>query len=520
MMKRLFPICAWIIAAIVSACYDDEGNYEYSQLAKVDIAVDKDTIYVTQFTTLTLPTNVTVEGGTAADYSYSWRLWSNEVGGVKKQKTISSEKDLEYNITEVPGSYTLLLTCHNNRTLVDSYKSIQMVVQGVITEGWMVLHEKEGKSDFDLIMTPFFSQRVTTDKVLHNVYESINGEPLDGKGVKIASFFTSLRYQNVVILTDKGGARLDATTMQKVYDMSTLMPDMTDWHPEGYIFWHYWFSPGRYGFDALISNGRFYLYSCIGSMGFTTYVEPITTEGLTYKAAPYAPRYFDYFMALVYDELHGRFLYVSKNNSGSSNDWILREMYDTASGNVFDMKDMHASLRFMDTGFNNLDYGLFEDWTTHENYLCSFDFDNSRNNMDKAKYSAIDCPEINDAKFFAVGDLGTVFYYATEKDIYLFDYNGTKTGKKLYTVANSAEKLTGMKLLKPCVSTGWNRFTSHPYNNKVLVLSTYNETTGEGKVYMYYVNPSNGTIDMASEKVFDGFGKILDMDYNFPKYGS
>ena len=70
------------------------------------------------------------------------------------------------------------------------------------------------------------------------------------------------------------------------------------------------------------------------------------------------------------------------------------------------------------------------------------------------------------------------------------------------------------------VSTGWNRFTSHPYNNKVLVLSTYNETTGEGKVYMYYVNPSNGTIDMASEKVFDGFGKILDMDYNFPKYGS
>ena len=51
-------------------------------------------------------------------------------------------------------------------------------------------------------------------------------------------------------------------------------------------------------------------------------------------------------------------------------------------------------------------------------------------------------------------------------------------------------------------------------------MSTYNETTGEGKVYMYYVNPSNGTIDMTSEKVFDGFGKILDMDYNFPKYGS
>ena len=37
---------------------------------------------------------------------------------------------------------------------------------------------------------------------------------------------------------------------------------------------------------------------------------------------------------------------------------------------------------------------------------------------------------------------------------------------------------------------------------------------------MYYVNPGNGAIDISSEKIFGGFGEILDMDYNFPKYGS
>ena len=37
---------------------------------------------------------------------------------------------------------------------------------------------------------------------------------------------------------------------------------------------------------------------------------------------------------------------------------------------------------------------------------------------------------------------------------------------------------------------------------------------------MYYVNVSNGTIDMDSEKVFGGFGEILDMEVNYPKYGS
>ena len=81
----------------------------------------------------------------------------------------------------------------------------------------------------------------------------------------------------------------------------------------------------------------------------------------------------------------------------------------------------------------------------------------------------------------------------------------------------SGEKITGMKILKPLV----DRFiTSHPYNNNVLILSTHNESTGEGKVYMYYFNESTGVIEVESEKVFDGFGRILDLNYNFAKYGS
>ncbi len=52
------------------------------------------------------------------------------------------------------------------------------------------------------------------------------------------------------------------------------------------------------------------------------------------------------------------------------------------------------------------------------------------------------------------------------------------------------------------------------------MISTYNDTLKEGKVYMYYINESNGDIDFTSEKVFDGFGEILDMDYNYPIYGT
>ena len=370
--------------------------------------------------------------------------------------------------------------------------------------------EKEGKTDFDLIMSPYFSNRVENDEILHNVYETVNGEALPGRGVVIGSYYCIGRYQNVIVLTDKGGARLSAITMQKTFDMSTLVLDLSSWKPESYIFWQYYWSPGRFGYDAIVSNGRFYEYSAIRSTGFTTYTEPILKDGLTYKASPYAPKWFDYYQGILYDEIGGRFLGIEKNT------WILKELAVATTTQPFDWGNMHASLRYMETGYNNYEYGLFEDWDTKKMTLCVFNFD-TKPNIGVGKYPADNCPELEKAKYFAVGSLGPVFLYATDRDIYRYDYNGTNTGEKLYTLAQADEKITGMKIFKPCI----HRFIpNHPYNNKVLILSTYNESKKEGKIYMYYINEVNGMIDIASEKVFEGFGEILDMEYNYPKYGT
>ena len=355
-----------------------------------------------------------------------------------------------------------------------------------------------------------FSNRVENDEILHNVYETVNGEALPGRGVVIGSYYCIGRYQNVIVLTDKGGARLSAITMQKTFDMSTLVLDLSSWKPESYIFWQYYWSPGRFGYDAIVSNGRFYEYSAIRSTGFTTYTEPILKDGLTYKASPYAPKWFDYYQGILYDEIGGRFLGIEKNT------WILKELAVATTTQPFDWGNMHASLRYMETGYNNYEYGLFEDWDTKKMTLCVFNFD-TKPNIGVGKYPADNCPELEKAKYFAVGSLGPVFLYATDRDIYRYDYNGTNTGEKLYTLAQADEKITGMKIFKPCI----HRFIpNHPYNNKVLILSTYNESKKEGKIYMYYINEVNGMIDIASEKVFEGFGEILDMEYNYPKYGT
>lgn len=502
-----------VLSAIMTACYEDKGNYDYIDLPEIKIEA-KDTLYVMQFTTLELPVDIELQGNaTESDYDFSWRIWANDALGVYNQKKdICLTKDLKYEVTEMPGSYTLVLTCHNRNTGVDTYKNINLTVQSIITEGWMVLYEKDGVTDFDLLMSPYFSDRVDEDKRINNVYESVNHEKLKGRGVAISGYLYGGRYQEVVIVTDAGGARLDAATMQKTYDLSMLSTLMASYKPENYLFYDYYWSPLRYGFDAIISDGRFYMRSVIPSLGYNLYTEPIRTNGMTYKASPYAPKMIEYYEGMIYDEEHDRFLGVRTDGS-----FLWTELPDNAfNGTFFRASDIKGHLRFIGRGFGDREYGLFEDRKTKKQTLFVFDFLHT-SNSDKGKYSADACPELKEAKFFDTGLLGPIFYYATDRDIYLYDYQSTNTAQKVYTLANSDEKITGMQLYKPCVD---RYFPIHKYNCRIIILSTYNESTKEGKVYMYYVNVSNGTIDVTSEKVFGGFGEIHCMGYNIPIYGT
>lgn len=319
MKKVIYIIIPLLI--ILASCYDDKGNYDYTNLPDIAIKA-KDTVNITQLHTLKLSADVNLNGDTEADYEFSWRIWSNNIGGVNQQKVIGNTRNLVYEVTDTPGTYTLVLTVRNKITDVKTYKQIHLVVSGSITEGIMVLQEKDGKSDFDLIMSPYFSNRVSTDEILHNCYETVNGESLTGRGVKIGSFFALGRYQEVIVLTDKDGVRLSAVSMQKTYDISTLMYDMSSWKPENYISWRYYSSPCTYAFDGIISDGRIYERAATPSSSFPIYTEPILKDGMTYKASPYVPQWYPVwrYQGIIYDEENGRFL------SFDGNTWILKEL--------------------------------------------------------------------------------------------------------------------------------------------------------------------------------------------------
>lgn len=486
---------------MLGSCYKDLGNYTYEESNNLSISAS-DTIFVTQFEKLAVSPKIDFGILKEDDYSFNWRIWSDAIGDTVR-KNISSTKALDYTVNEVPGSYTVVLTCQNKYNGVKSYKVIKLRVQGVISEGWMVLHEKNNRTDFDLIMSPYFSPRYKNDIILKDMYNSVNGESLNGRGVQISSYYALGRYQNVVILTDQGGVKLSATTMEKTFDLNTLMFDKEPLKPEAYLYYSYYWALGK-GNEVIVSDGRFYINELLGT-GFT---EPIISTGDMYRASPYAPKWLWTFKSIIYDDLNGRFMSVEQP-------LLTVKELPKSVGRKFDWNDMKSTLRYMDTGFKRYEYGLFQNWETNKNELYVFDFD-VKTNFDIEKYDASGCPELSAAKYFAIGDRGNVFFYATDKKIYQYDYAGTNKGSGVYDV-NDGESITGVKILKSTID---RHIPSHPYDNKVLVISTYNKNSKEGKVYMYYINESNGKIDKSSEKIFGGYGEIISMDFNFPKYGT
>lgn len=503
-MKKISKyITLWVLVIGSVSCFEDKGNYDYIELPEVEITDVAETYGITQFDTLRITPHLKLENGSEKDYDYLWRIWSTAGGA--KMITMSEKQELEYWVAELPGTYKINLTVTERSTGLQTTYDTQLTVSSVFTEGWMVLHEKNGKTDFDMITDRFFVNRMLEKDVIHrNVYEMSHGEPFPGKIVKLGSFWFP-RTHWVYLFTENGGLRLSGSTMQSVTDLPNLFAgDIPDLHPEGYGFIYYNSSMGK-GSEVLVSNGHFYIKPQWGSL----FVEPVCQDGLTYYAAPFVARKMQWnFVSVIYDELQARFLQVNQQIM------LVNPFPSTATG-AFDVNHMNADMCFLSTGFNGCEYAVMKDRTTGEYALCVLDFMSADNNFAKARYSMNGWPEINEVIDYAVGARGNVFYYCTDRTVYLNNMDANPA-KECLTVPEG-EKITSMRLLKP---NEHGYMTTHPYDSKVLIVATWRESDQEGKVYMYYVNETDGEVDLSSVKVFLGFGKIIDMEYNWAQYGA
>lgn len=124
--------------------------------------------------------------------------------------------------------------------------------------------------------------------------------------------------------------------------------------------------------------------------------------------------------------------------------------------------------------------------------------------------------EIEDAVSIAFCDNGDLFYYATDRSIYaaVISGNTSQTHKLTWTPASPDERITDIKQYTQAWY-GTQQLSASDYSyilpthRSMLIITTYNDKTGEGKFYLRGFNVSTGTFTFSGDYgSYGGFGEI------------
>ena len=146
----------------------------------------------------------------------------------------------------------------------------------------------------------------------------------------------------------------------------------------------------------------------------------------------------------------------------------------------------------------------------------------SATDIGKAIYDLGNPVAMNEAKYFATNSLGNAIYYATDDAVYAGSMEGMASAKMQWQ-PEAGEKITGLKVYGTEYNmTGGTHYMSNVNNpdaeasqgsaDHLLLITTYNESTKEGKVTavpIKHVNVGELETNKKYHVVLNGFGRIL-----------
>lgn len=298
-MKKIYCILCFIACAFC-ACLEDKGNDIYTELNDVTIGKFKDTI-VEQFTRLKIIPEITVKNGNfnPEAYEYLWHMYfMYGSGNPTKSDTLSFEKDLDVEITGIPGDHHLFLEITDKETGVKYLsKGGIITVINSYSKGMLALSSVNSEANVTFVNL--------VGSVVEDAYQKVNGR-VAGKnptGIRYMSSMISSAEKMVVIMTDdeQGGTvvkPLDMSYVMDFKDMFYFIPDVVK--PQSFGTYDYtWF-------DYVNNNGTIYRRANNES-GYPKYGVPVKAD--YEKIAP-----FDFFYsstagrAYFYDQGKQRFI--------------------------------------------------------------------------------------------------------------------------------------------------------------------------------------------------------------------
>lgn len=535
-MKLESLIILLAAACVLPACYKDHSNKSIDVITPIviDMGGDRNSVSAYVLEEIEIKPVVYKLGTDDASLSFEWEISGNDA----IPAVIGTNMMLKatVNVPAASNPYDIMLTVTDNETGLKAYERFYLSVYSAFGRGLVVADTKDGdNTDLNLIMSREFTQNFSSGafdeedtKVMRNVFSEVNGGALIEGIVHSMIASTDDRGsfpRTLTAVSEKSAVRMDPYD----YQLQEKNDDLFfAWNPDTE------FKPSTMGYDV---SGRYELLAIDGllyprsfqrgNMGYQPYLD--VSDNSDYQIKTCCTLWDGYYdVVTCYDELHNRFLYVPTDPT------LLTVMSNPSAPGPFDLNNVgDLTALWMgeseNVSGNKKTFAVMKSRTAPQYWLLSY-FGGSllTGNAYSAhgKYDLTGCPGFADAVDYECSPLENVLFYATDKKIYTVLLNAadptsgeTPPAEERYTVTDPNEVITTIDLWR------WNYqgmlkfkdensdngyYENYPYC-RMMIITTYNETTGEGKVIAApLMNLGAGVIELDRnfQKEYGGFGRI------------
>lgn len=217
-MKQL--LLYLFLSLLATACYDDLGNYKYTDLNNVTV----DSIHSQWYEKYTYADTLKIEpvlslalGGTEDHLEFEWKLmplharYNNDSIPLEEQKAgyiIGREKNLAYPLKEKPGEYAGFFYVKDTQTGISYKTDFYVRLRTSVSDGWMILCEEAGKARLDMISYTSENEKL----ISHDLWKDLDFNL--GKPHKLVYNYNGNYGSSRLLYCDAGTFNLDPETLQ------------------------------------------------------------------------------------------------------------------------------------------------------------------------------------------------------------------------------------------------------------------------------------------------------------------
>ncbi|MBQ9462245.1 MAG: hypothetical protein IJU68_01130 [Bacteroidales bacterium] len=511
MMKRIAILIIPLVALL--SCYKDLSTEAYRTLPGIEISGVPDTLETLYGEDIRLRATVTLDGKEYDRFLYEWAI-DFKPGRTSDRMSLSEEADLSFRVANQPNEspYCLSFTASDPESGLSKTVFCHVYVRSSLGEGLLVAHTRDGgaTSDFDLLACSAvtYGYTATAPRYTRNIYQLANGQPLQGRVNAVLPVVRSdgVVYNETYILagTDEHLLALDPLTFTVAKQDGALFNSYRESSFEVHNLINY----GQIMTAAQI-NGKLYLNICHTNNVFNiagysgTPADVFTPSNVGYC---YAVQQSD---ITFFNEQQGKFYYMHAQFSGYGS---FAQVTDPIGADLAGGKSLWAG-----AGKEGRCAFLIEaaDGNHHLVYLHPSDKELIHYQLDAGQW-------LSGAKYYALCDNSDIAFLASDDKVASVTILG---GSPVYREINwkpegKNEIITGIKFY----TQGWygahgfdyNSYSFQlPTNRMQLMIFTYDESTGEGKIYLKPFNVSTGLFTFRDNGVYGGFGRITAVTSTF-----